>query len=86
LLTADWTYLRFHGPDAVAHPCHGRYGAERLEPIARLVDRWLGEGRDAYAYFNNDVGGAAVEDAGWLADRLGVRLGGAPAVPVRGVA
>jgi uncharacterized protein YecE (DUF72 family) len=29
------------------------------------------EGTDVYAYFNNDIGAAAVSDAAWLAGRLG---------------
>jgi len=33
------------------------------------------EGRDVYAYFNNDDSGYAVEDARWFADRLGHRPG-----------
>lgn len=70
VLTADWTYLRFHGPDAVQHPYHGRYGARRLEPMARLLEDWLHRGQDVYAYFNNDVGGSAVLDAEWLRSRL----------------
>jgi uncharacterized protein YecE (DUF72 family) len=31
---------------------------------------WLDEGRDVYAYFNNDYHGYAVRDATWLRDRL----------------
>ena len=34
--TADWTYVRFHGPDAVADAYHGRYGRRRLSPWAAL--------------------------------------------------
>jgi uncharacterized protein YecE (DUF72 family) len=68
--TAPWTYLRFHGPCAVDHPYHGRYGGRRLARTAGLLDAWLDEGTDVYAYFNNDVGGHAVDDARWLRDRL----------------
>src|SRR3954447_23866792 len=25
VLTTDWTYVRFHGPDAIEHPYRGRY-------------------------------------------------------------
>lgn len=73
--TTDWTYLRYHGPEARAEPYHGRYGPERLEGEAARIEAWLGEGIDVYAYFNNDVGGHAFVDAGWLRDRL--RHGGA---------
>jgi uncharacterized protein YecE (DUF72 family) len=66
----DWTYVRFHGPDAAHHAYVGDYGAERLEEPARRLAAWHGEGCDIYAYFNNDYGGAAVRDARWLRERL----------------
>ncbi|MFI0357604.1 DUF72 domain-containing protein [Actinomadura sp. 9N407] len=52
--TADWTYLRFHEGAARPWP---RYGKRALETWARLI------GDDAYVYFNNDPGGAAVRNA-----------------------
>jgi uncharacterized protein YecE (DUF72 family) len=69
-LTADWTYLRFHGPDATTRPYVGRYTGRRLRSVAARLRRWLDDGIDVHAYFNNDVGGDAVTDARWLADRL----------------
>jgi uncharacterized protein YecE (DUF72 family) len=69
--TTDWTYLRFHGPDAVHHPYRGRYGGRRLWRVAERLAPWLDEGSDLYTYFNNDDRGYAVEDASWLAHRLG---------------
>jgi uncharacterized protein YecE (DUF72 family) len=69
-LTTDWTYVRFHGPQAVERPYQGRYGAERLGPVAERLAAWGAQGCDAYAYFNNDDSGFAVEDARWLAERL----------------
>lgn len=69
-LTADWTYVRFHGPDAVAEPYHGRYGPRRLRPWADRIGSWLDDGVDVFAYFNNDWHGNAVVDATWLRDRL----------------
>jgi uncharacterized protein YecE (DUF72 family) len=70
-LTATWTYVRFHGPNALERKYQGRYGAERLSRAADRLAGWLDEGRDVYAYFNNDDSGFAVEDARWLAARLG---------------
>ena len=70
-LTADWTYVRFHGPRALTRKYWGRYGEKRLAPVADRLAVWLGEGRDVYAYFNNDYRGYAVGDASWLAERLG---------------
>jgi uncharacterized protein YecE (DUF72 family) len=70
LRTAGWTYVRFHGPDALARPYHGRYGGRRLWRWADRLGAWRDEGTDVVAYFNNDVGAAAVADAAWLRDRL----------------
>lgn len=69
-LTTDWTYVRFHGPDATRHAYQGRYGPDGLFWIGERLANWLAEGRDVYAYFNNDDSGYAVQDARWLADRL----------------
>jgi uncharacterized protein YecE (DUF72 family) len=69
-LTTDWTYVRFHGPQALKRKYWGRYGEKRLAPVAEQLDAWLDEGRDVYAYFNNDYKGHAVRDASWLAERL----------------
>lgn len=68
--TASFVYLRFHGPHATETAYHGRYGPRRLAPVAHRVDKWIDGGTDVYAYFNNDVGGNAMVDAGWLVGRL----------------
>lgn len=58
VVTADWTYLRYHG-DGYA----GAYSHQKLTAEAdRIADR-LAEGLDVYAYFNNDLEGHAVSDA-----------------------
>jgi uncharacterized protein YecE (DUF72 family) len=69
-LTADWAYLRFHGPRAPDHPYEGRYGKERLSPVATRLSNWLDSGHDVYAYFNNDDSGFAVQDARSLSEQL----------------
>jgi uncharacterized protein YecE (DUF72 family) len=69
-LTTDWTYLRFHGPNALEVKYWGKYGARRLKPVAERLEAWLDQGCDVYAYFNNDYEGYAVEDATWLKRRL----------------
>jgi uncharacterized protein YecE (DUF72 family) len=71
--TAGWSYVRFHGPDALEHKYQGRYGGRRLWRVADRLAGWLDEGCDVYAYFNNDHQGFAIEDARWLAARLGRR-------------
>jgi uncharacterized protein YecE (DUF72 family) len=68
--TADWTYVRFHGPNALEQPYNGLYGPDLLEPVAARLSAWLDEGCDVYAYFNNDWYGHAVTDATWLRGRL----------------
>ncbi len=70
-LTADWLYLRYHGEDYA-----GGYSPQRLSAEADRIAAWLDDGLDVFAYFNNDLGGHAVEDAGNLARYLDHRLSG----------
>src|SRR5947207_491791 len=72
ILTTDWTYVRFHGPNAREEKYVGEYGGRRLWRVSDRLAAWLDDGNDAYAYFNNDYGGAAVRDAQWLQRRLGL--------------
>jgi uncharacterized protein YecE (DUF72 family) len=64
--TADWVYVRFHG-----HVAGRRYGARRLMLAVHVIERFLEEGRDVFAYFNNDFRGYAVRDALQLERLLG---------------
>lgn len=57
--TAPFVYARFHG----SAKYHSTYTPQRLEPWADFLGRQLAEGRDCYAYFNNDEGGHAPVDA-----------------------
>ncbi|MFT3917634.1 MAG: DUF72 domain-containing protein [Anaeromyxobacteraceae bacterium] len=66
--TGGWRYLRFHG---VTGEYRGRYGPERLLPWARELLAWEAAGREAWVYFNNDLGGEAVRDALALRALLG---------------
>ena len=68
--TTDWTYVRYHGPNAVAEPYQHRYGPEKLGRSAAILGGWLDEGTDVYAYFNNDWYGNAVTDATTLREQL----------------
>jgi uncharacterized protein YecE (DUF72 family) len=74
-LTTSWTYVRFHGPDAVNAKYQGRYGPERLAPVADRLAAWLDSGVDVYAYFNNDWHGNAPADARDLRHLVDHRLG-----------
>jgi len=58
VLTADWTYLRYHGD----HYC-GTYSHQKLAADAKWIRALLASGRDVFAYFNNDAEGYAVENA-----------------------
>jgi uncharacterized protein YecE (DUF72 family) len=71
LLTSDWTYLRFHGPDAIRRPYHGLYGPGCLQTWAERLLPIIEQGDDVYAYFNNDWYGNAVKDAITLRRQLG---------------
>jgi uncharacterized protein YecE (DUF72 family) len=58
VLTADWTYIRFH------HGKHGiGYSPQELGGWSRRIADFANAGADVYAYFNNDPGGHAIEDA-----------------------
>lgn len=61
---APLIYMRFHGPKG---DYHGKYGESKLKPYINDIRRWLKEGRDVYAFFNNDADGFAPEDAQTLA-------------------
>ena len=63
-LTADFTFLRFHhgGGD-------GNYTHRQLSPWVTRIGEWS-RTHDVYAYFNNDWGGFAVENALWVKGRL----------------
>jgi uncharacterized protein YecE (DUF72 family) len=71
ILTTNWTYVRFHGPDAVSHKYVGRYTGRGLRRRADQLRGWLTGGTDVFAYFNNDYHGYAVQDAQWLRGALG---------------
>ena len=69
--TGGFRYVRFHGSSAMYQ---GRYGKAALRPWAEDLRRWRASGRDAYVYFNNDLGGHAVMDALDLSEQLGAEL------------
>jgi uncharacterized protein YecE (DUF72 family) len=59
-LTGGWRYLRFHGTTG---RYTGRYGPAALRTVADDLLAWRAGGRDAFVYFNNDLGGHAIRDA-----------------------
>lgn len=66
VLTTSWTYVRFHGPNALEAKYQGRYGPVRLRRHAERLAEVLAGGGDVYAYFNNDWHANAVRDASTL--------------------
>jgi uncharacterized protein YecE (DUF72 family) len=68
--TTDWTYVRYHGPDALQAPYFGPYGEDRLARDAEWLGSWLDDGVDVYAYFNNDVLADAFFEARLLRGQL----------------
>jgi uncharacterized protein YecE (DUF72 family) len=69
IVTAPWLYLRFHGIGYT-----GSYAPEVLDRNAERLAASMEQGLDVYAYFNNDIGGYAVPNAGELRDRILARL------------
>ena len=53
-------YVRFHGTGG---KYRGRYSEEQLADWAKWLSAQRAAGRSAWAYFNNDIGGDAIEDA-----------------------
>jgi uncharacterized protein YecE (DUF72 family) len=76
MLPEDWIadtsahlfYFRFHG--TVEKKPWREYGAEHLEPWARIAGRALNQGKPLFAFFNNDAHGYAPRDAALLRELL----------------
>jgi uncharacterized protein YecE (DUF72 family) len=64
-VTAKHVYLRFHGPEQLYA---SRYTDDQLKYYAGLFLKWKKEGRQVYAFFNNDIHGYAFGDAQRLID------------------
>jgi uncharacterized protein YecE (DUF72 family) len=60
--TADFIYLRGHGPGG---HYHGRYGEPSLSDWATQINAWTGDG-EVFVYFDNDIKSAAPADADQL--------------------
>lgn len=69
--TAPFVYVRLHGPSP-HHLYGGSYSDNDMGWWADRIREWQGQGRDVYAYFNNDGGGNAVRNALTLKRFLGV--------------
>jgi uncharacterized protein YecE (DUF72 family) len=68
--TADFVYVRLHGPDH-HHLYAGSYSEADLRWWADRIGEWRSQGRDVYAYFNNDGHSHAVRNARRLGELVG---------------
>jgi uncharacterized protein YecE (DUF72 family) len=59
-VTADWTYVRLHGPGG---KYQGSYERRTLKQWAARVEKWSTELKAVYFYFDNDDAGYAVHNA-----------------------
>jgi uncharacterized protein YecE (DUF72 family) len=68
VVTADFVYLRLHGPGAAYG---GDYTVPMLTRWARVIGGWAAQGKDVYCYLDNDAGGYAPKNAVTLRRMLG---------------
>ena len=68
LLTADFTYVRLHGPGG---PYQGSYDRKILRNWAARIRDWGRDLRAVYCYFDNDQAGYAAHNALELKDMVG---------------
>jgi uncharacterized protein YecE (DUF72 family) len=69
--TSRVVYVRLHGPSD-EHLYAGSYPENDLRWWAERIREWDGQGRDVFAYFNNDGEGNAVRNADRLRELLAV--------------
>ena len=62
VLTTDWTYVRFHGPDALRHPTTAAT-AEAARAVGRPPGGELAAGRDVYCSSTTTTGATPSTDA-----------------------
>jgi uncharacterized protein YecE (DUF72 family) len=60
MVTAKNIYLRFHGPAALYA---SSYNDNDLKYFAVKFKKWVKEGHEVWAFFNNDIHGYAPRDA-----------------------
>jgi len=60
MITADFTYIRMHGPAALFA---SKYPDSELKKLSQEIRNWRKSNISVYCYFNNDFSGYAVENA-----------------------
>lgn len=67
IITANFVYIRMHGPGALFS---SKYSEKEIKNLAKKIKNWAKKTDDVYVYFNNDFYGYAVENAKDLKDLL----------------
>lgn len=70
-VTTDFVYLRFHGRENLYA---SDYSESVLNEYAGKIINWIKEGKDVWAFFNNDYYGFAVRNALRLREILELRI------------
>jgi uncharacterized protein YecE (DUF72 family) len=68
IVTADFVYVRLHGPDPKAY--QGSYPPKLLRAWAKRCSGWMADRKEVFCYFDNDQKGYAVNNARSLRDLL----------------
>ena len=76
ITTADFVYIRLHGPDAKKY--QGSYEKKTLRAWARRIENWYDVGKSVYVYFDNDHLGYAAHNALALRKMLSATRGRVP--------
>lgn len=67
IVTADFTYIRMHGPKVMFA---SKYTKKELSSLTQKIKEWLRKDLDVFVYFNNDFHGYAIENAKELINEL----------------
>jgi len=67
-ITADFVYIRLHGPGNEAY--EGSYDRQALAGWAGAISSWATSGREVFCFFDNDQRGYAAQNARSLAAML----------------
>jgi uncharacterized protein YecE (DUF72 family) len=68
IATADFAYIRFHGSGSLYS---SRYSDKEMADWAKKIKRLAKNLKAVYIYFNNDVGGFAIQNAEMIRELLG---------------
>jgi uncharacterized protein YecE (DUF72 family) len=66
---ASFVYVRRHGSGTGKYA--GRYSSEQIAADAKRVRSWAAAGKEVFVYYNNDIDGWAIVNAGELREKVG---------------